>query len=201
MKNRILFSLVVAVIPFFSFAQIDDMYFVPQKETKEQKEQQTRSQPSMHAISESVATTASNEHVQNNARDVDEYNRRYRWENDSTAANEEETANEVFVSTLQLSALRSAVLYTGTYVMVPIPYIGMYMMMDFTHTLILAVGIGDLPFPTRGDGDYTILFGGGEALGMPDGMILGIGDHTGIIRIGDIPVMDGIHQDRLLDPV
>ena len=42
MKNRILFSLVVAVIPFFSFAQIDDMYFVPQKETKEQKEQQTR---------------------------------------------------------------------------------------------------------------------------------------------------------------
>ena len=94
MKNRILFSLVVAVIPFFSFAQIDDMYFVPQKETKEQKEQQTRSQPSMHAISESVATTASNEHVQNNARDVDEYNRRYRWENDSTAANEEETANE-----------------------------------------------------------------------------------------------------------
>ena len=23
----------------------------------------------------------------------------------------------------------------------------------------------------------------------------------GIIRIGDIPVMDGIHQDRLLDPV
>ena len=81
MKNRILFSLVVAVIPFFSFAQIDDMYFVPQKETKEQKEQQTRSQPSMHAISESVATTASNEHVQNNARDVDEYNRRYRWEN------------------------------------------------------------------------------------------------------------------------
>ena len=36
MKNRILFSLVVAVIPFFSFAQIDDMYFVPQKETKEQ---------------------------------------------------------------------------------------------------------------------------------------------------------------------
>ena len=220
MKNRILFSLVVAVIPFFSFAQIDDMYFVPQKETKEQKEQQTRSQPSMHAISESVATTASNEHVQNNARDVDEYNRRYRWENDSTAANEEETANEenaptafrdwkkiintpneFFVSTLQLSALRSAVLYTGTYVMVPIPYIGMYMMMDFTHTLILAVGIGDLPFPTRGDGDYTILFGGGEALGMPDGMILGIGDHTGIIRIGDIPVMDGIHQDRLLDPV
>ena len=94
MKNRILFSLVVVVIPFFSFAQIDDMYFVPQKETKEQKEQQTRSQPSMHAISESVATTASNEHVQNNARDVDEYNRRYRWENDSTAANEEETANE-----------------------------------------------------------------------------------------------------------
>ena len=218
MKNRILFSLVVAVIPFFSFAQIDDMYFVPQKETKEQKEQQTRSQPSMHAISESVATTASNEHVQNNARDVDEYNRRYRWENDSTAANEEETANEeptasrdwkkiintpneFFVSTPQLSALRSVVLYTGTYVMVPIPYIGMYMMMDFTHTLIPAVGIGDLPFPTRGDGDYTILFGGGEVLGMPDGMILGIGDHTGIIRIGDIPVMDGIHQDRLLDPV
>lgn len=111
------------------------------------------------------------------------------------------TPNEFFVSTLQLSALRSAVLYTGTYVMVPIPYIGMYMMMDFTHTLILAVGIGDLPFPTRGDGDYTILFGGGEALGMPDGMILGIGDHTCIIRIGDIPVMDGIHQDRLLDPV
>ena len=218
MKNRILFSLVVVVIPFFSFAQIDDIYFVPQKETKEQKEQQTRSQPSMHAISESVATTASNEHVQNNARDVDEYNRRYRWENDSTAANEEETANEettasrdwkkiintpneFFVSTPQLSALRSAVLYTGTYVMVPIPYIGMYMMMDFTHTLIPAVGIGDLPFPTRGDGDYTILFGGGEVLGMPDGMILGIGDHTGIIRIGDIPVMDGIHQDRLLDPV
>ena len=189
MKNRILFSLVVAVIPFFSFAQIDDMYFVPQKETKEQKEQQTRSQPSMHAISESVATTASNEHVQNNARDVDEYNRRYRWENDSTAANEEETV------------LRSAVLYTGTYVMVPIPYIGMYMMMDFTHTLIPAIGIGDLPSPTRGDGDYTILFGGGEALGMPDGMILGIGDHIGIIRIGDIPVMDGIHQDRLLVPV
>ena len=85
--------------------------------------------------------------------------------------------------------------------MVPIPYIGMYMMMDFTHTLIPAVGIGDLPFPTRVDGDYTILFGGWEVLGMPDGMILGIGDHTGIIRIGDIPVMDGIHQDRLLDPV
>ena len=102
------------------------------------------------------------------------------------------TPNEFFVSTPQLSALRSAVLYTGTYVMVPIPYIGMYMMMDFTHTLIPAVGIGDLPFPTRGDG---------EVLGMPDGMILGIGDHTGIIRIGDIPVMDGIHQDRLLDPV
>ena len=78
------------------------------------------------------------------------------------------TPNEFFVSTPQLSALRSAVLYTGTYVMVPIPYIGMYMMMDFTHTLIPAVGIGD---------------------------------HTGIIRIGDIPVMDGIHQDRLLDPV
>jgi len=111
------------------------------------------------------------------------------------------TPNEFFVSTPQLSALRSAVLYTGTYVMVPIPYIGMYMMMDFTHTLIPAVGIGDLPFPTRGDGDYTILFGDGEVLGMPDGMILGIGDHTGIIRIGDIPVMDGIHQDRLLDPV
>ena len=35
MKNRILFSLVVAVIPFFSFAQIDDMYFVPQKERTE----------------------------------------------------------------------------------------------------------------------------------------------------------------------
>ena len=68
MKNRILFSLVVAVIPFFSFAQIDDMYFVPQKETKEQKEQQTRSQPSMHAISEYAATTAANGHVQNNAR-------------------------------------------------------------------------------------------------------------------------------------
>ena len=144
MKNRILFSLVVVVIPFFSFAQIDDMYFVPQKETKEQKEQQTRSQPSMHAISESVATTASNEHVQNNARDVDEYNRRYRWENDSTAANEEErqtkrmreptasrdwkkiinTPNEFFVSTPQLSALRSAVLYTGTYVMVQFHILG-----------------------------------------------------------------------------
>ena len=109
--------------------------------------------------------------------------------------------NEFFVSTPRPSALRSAVLYTGTYVMVPIPYIGMYMMMDFTHTLILAVGIGDLPSPTHGDGDYTILIGRGEVLGMPDGMILGIGDRTGIIRIGDIPVMDGIHQDRLLVPV
>ena len=95
--------------------------------------------------------------------------------------------NEFFVSTPRPSALRSAVLYTGTYVMVPIPYIGMYMMMDFTHTLILAVGIGDLPSPTRGDGDYIILIGRGEVLGMPDGMILGIGDRTGIIRIGDIP--------------
>ena len=201
MKNRILFSLVVAVIPFFSFAQIDDMYFVPQKETKEQKEQQTRSQPSMHAISESVATTASNEHVQNNARDVRKRRQTKRMREPTAFRDWKKiinTPNEFFVSTLQLSALRSAVLYTGTYVMVPIPYIGMYMMMDFTHTLILAVGIGDLPFPTRGDGDYTILFGGGEALGMPDGMILGIGDHTGIIRIG---VMDGIHQDRLLDPV
>ena len=221
MKNRILFSLVVAVIPFFSFAQIDDMYFVPQKETKEQKEQQTRSQPSMHAISEYAATTAANGHVQNNARDVDEYNRRYRWENDSTAANEEETANEENARADSIQGLEEDYQYTKRILRFntptigvavsslyywdlrygPIPYIGMYMMMDFTHTLILAVGIGDLPFPTRGDGDYTILFGGGEALGMPDGMILGIGDHTGITRIGDIPVMDGIHQDRLLGPV
>ena len=111
------------------------------------------------------------------------------------------TPNEFFVSTPQLSALRSVVLYTGTYVMVPIPYIGMYMMRYFMHTLIPAFVIGYLPFPTRGFVYYIILFVGWYVLGMPDGMILGIGDHTGIIRIGDIPVMDGIHQDRLLDPV
>ena len=124
MKNRILFSLVVAVIPFFSFAQIDDMYFVPQKETKEQKEQQTRSQPSMHAISESVATTASNEHVQNNARDVDEYNRRYRWENDSTAANEEETANEENARADSIQGLEEDYQYTKRILRFNTPTIG-----------------------------------------------------------------------------
>ena len=124
MKNRILFSLVVAVIPFFSFAQIDDMYFVPQKETREQKEQQTRSQPSMHAISESVATTASNEHVQNNARDVDEYNRRYRWENDSTAANEEETANEENARADSIQGLEEDYQYTKRILRFNTPTIG-----------------------------------------------------------------------------
>ena len=212
MKNRILFSLIVAVIPFFGFAQIDDMYFVPQKETKVNEDKHPQPQPSVRTISENTAVDTRSGYAQGSIRDVDEYNRRYRWDNDSISAAEEEVAgqdsastdnnrNEFFVSTPRPSALRSAVLYTGTYVMVPIPYIGMYMMMDFTHTLILAVGIGDLPSPTRGDGDYTILIGRGEVLGMPDGMILGIGDRTGIIRIGDIPVMDGIHQDRLLVPV
>ena len=124
MKNRILFSLVVAVIPFFSFAQIDDMFFVPQKETKEQKEQQTRSQPSMHAISESVATTASNEHVQNNARDVDEYNRQYRWENDSTAANEEETANEENARADSIQGLEEDYQYTKRILRFNTPTIG-----------------------------------------------------------------------------
>ena len=205
MKNRILFSLVVAVIPFFSFAQIDDMYFVPQKETKEQKEQQTRSQPSMHAISESVATTASNEHVQNNARDVDEYNRRYRWENDSTAANEEETANEENARADSIQGLEEDYQYTKRILRFNTPTIGVAVSSPLYWDLRYGPNsiywdVYDDGFYAY-DGDYTILFGGGEVLGMPDGMILGIGDHTGIIRIGDIPVMDGIHQDRLLDPV
>ena len=47
MKNRILFSLIVAVIPFFGFAQIDDMYFVPQKETKVNEDKHPQPQPSV----------------------------------------------------------------------------------------------------------------------------------------------------------
>ena len=197
------------------------MYFVPQKETKEQKEQQTRSQPSMHAISESVATTASNEHVQNNARDVDEYNRRYRWENDSTAANEEETANEENARADSIQGLEEDYQYTKRILRFNTPTIGVAVSSPLYWDL--RYGPNSIYWDVYDDGfyayaypsswywgptfsyswgwDYTILFGDGEVLGMPDGMILGIGDHTGIIRIGDIPVMDGIHQDRLLDPV
>ena len=172
-------------------------------------------------ISENTAVDTRSGYAQGSIRDVDEYNRRYRWDNDSISAAEEEVAgqdsastittgkkgetinirNEFFVSTPRPSALRSAVFILGLTLWSQFHILGCYMMMDFTHTLILAVGIGDLPSPTRGDGDYIILIGRGEVLGMPDGMILGIGDRTGIIRIGDIPVMDGIHQDRLLVPV
>ena len=94
MKSRILFSLIVAAIPFFSFAQIDDMYFVPRKETKKQKEQQSSVQSSVQETPNYAETSAPDEYVQGNGMDVDEYNRRYRWGNDNADASEDEAANE-----------------------------------------------------------------------------------------------------------
>ena len=92
MKNRILFSLIVAVIPFFGFAQIDDMYFVPQKETKVNEDKHPQPQPSVRTISENTAVDTRSGYAQGSIRDVDEYNRRYRWDNDSISAAEEEVA-------------------------------------------------------------------------------------------------------------
>ena len=99
MKNRILFSLIVAVIPFFGFAQIDDMYFVPQKETKVNEDKHPQPQPSVRTISENTAVDTRSGYAQGSIRDVDEYNRRYRWDNDSISAAEEEVAGQDSAST------------------------------------------------------------------------------------------------------
>ena len=74
------------------------------------------------------------------------------------------------------------------------------MMMDLRIRLSQQLVLGTYLFLTRGDGDYTSFWGWGGPwyAGWYDPWYWG---HTGIIRIGDIPVMDGIHQDRLLDPV
>lgn len=88
MKSRILFSLVLAAIPFFGFAQMDDdMYFVPKKTTKEQPKKNavtSADKPSDTPVSSGIsyvpATTA--DYSGGTTRDIDEYNRRDRWTED-----------------------------------------------------------------------------------------------------------------------
>lgn len=86
MKNRILFLFIVGFVPLFSFAQMDDMYFVPQKETHVQEKHLPASQKaSVFDEPENVQADETN-YSGGETRDVDEYNRRYRWNNDSIVA-------------------------------------------------------------------------------------------------------------------
>ncbi len=85
MKSRMFFSFIAAVAPFFGIAQTDDMYFVPRKETKEQKERHVDAQPAVRTVPRTEASMPE-EYAGGSSRDVDEYNRRYKWNNDSITA-------------------------------------------------------------------------------------------------------------------
>lgn len=80
MKNRIIQLIAMVVVPLFGYAQVDDMYFVPKKETK--PVQQKSTVPVQRQVRESDETfvfTDTYAPADENTRDVDEYNRRYRF--------------------------------------------------------------------------------------------------------------------------
>lgn len=87
MRNRILFSILMAIWPLFGFAQFDDMYFNPTK--KAEKETKVSSPKSVPA-SESYTRLTREDNRMEATRDVDEYNRRYRYEESLDVSPEEE---------------------------------------------------------------------------------------------------------------
>lgn len=82
MKTRIFLSILMASLPFTGFAQMDDMYFVPQKEEpkKESTVVVTYRDDQPAAAEESVQENQPEaNYATGELRDVDEYNRRGRW--------------------------------------------------------------------------------------------------------------------------
>lgn len=83
MKGRVLFSFIAAAAPCLGFAQTDDMYFIPGKEAKTQEVRRTEPQS---VAGTAHRNTAREVYAGGSTRDVDEYNRRYQWTNDSISA-------------------------------------------------------------------------------------------------------------------
>lgn len=86
MKKRIIHLILAAAAPLLGYAQVDDMYFVPQKQDKTAR--QTEEKPATPVLRETdrafeVRNTGS--YAAAASRDVDEYNRRYRHDDYSAA--------------------------------------------------------------------------------------------------------------------
>lgn len=83
MKAKILFMTLMAGMPLAGFAQVDDMYFVPQKEEPKKTSTVVVTYEDTHhptAADEHVPETVEEAHyATGEVRDVDEYNRRGRW--------------------------------------------------------------------------------------------------------------------------
>lgn len=80
MKHRIIQLITMAVVPLFGHAQVDDMYFVPKKETKAVQRQHTvPAQTQVRESAETYTLPDTYTPANGNTRDVDEYNRRHRF--------------------------------------------------------------------------------------------------------------------------
>lgn len=90
MKHKILLLLVLLTVPFMGYSQVDDMYFVPRKETKTQAENAVAVEEQVQATVSAAETEEEYDETVTYAtgelRDVDEYNRRDTWYNDSLVA-------------------------------------------------------------------------------------------------------------------
>lgn len=85
MKNRIIFLLASLLVSIVGYAQMDDMYFVPTKEKKASVEKKRVQNIPSQTVTDvpSEAEDADVVYATGTLRDVDEYNRRDLWHNDS----------------------------------------------------------------------------------------------------------------------
>lgn len=95
MRSRIIHLILMAVIPVWGYAQIDDMYFIPKKETKNVSPKPvTPQKEEYHKTQESFTFEQADDYEAGWTADTDEYNRRnrsYRTETtDSTDMTEDE---------------------------------------------------------------------------------------------------------------
>ncbi len=80
MKHRIIQLITMAVVPLLGHAQVDDMYFIPKKETKDVQRQHTvPAQTQVRESAETYTLPDTYTPANGNTRDVDEYNRRHRF--------------------------------------------------------------------------------------------------------------------------
>ncbi len=99
MRNKIWISFLAVMMPLLGYSQVDDMYFVPKKETKKDKKQSDKPFFVERAEAEEKQQRqyVPEEYSQATERDVDEYNRRYRndglhmIEDESDGAGEDST--------------------------------------------------------------------------------------------------------------
>ena len=96
MNHRILFSVMMALLPFAGFAQVDDMYFIPRKEEPKKAEPvAARDVLRASAVADTGVPAEEPVYATGEIRDVDEYNRRgYEAWADSMSEDSVEEASE-----------------------------------------------------------------------------------------------------------